>query len=323
MLFSHSINERELWNSTLGPLKCLAKIRDGAHLSPPTSPLRQFLEKLTAEAATLSDQTREQARRELAGDLNQAVRRLRQSVSLDDLAATLADTAARFADGAVVFLIEDSVAKSEKLDLAIPLNSAAALAGAVESRDLVTAMTTGAEVSDALMDKLGHSPAGRAHISPIVVKESVPALLYAWGAAQTAAVELLAQVGAALWADLVPAPVVELVSIAPAPAAKKPASSWETLTPEEQQVHLRAQRLARVQAAAMRLQDGAAVQAGRLRHNLYETLREPIDAARELFRKDFFTNCPSMVDYLHLELVHTLANDDAELLGKDYPGPMV
>jgi hypothetical protein len=30
-----------------------------------------------------------------------------------------------------------------------------------------------------------------------------------------------------------------------------------------------------------------------------------------------------MVDYLHLEMVHTLANDDAELLGKDYPGPLL
>jgi hypothetical protein len=29
------------------------------------------------------------------------------------------------------------------------------------------------------------------------------------------------------------------------------------------------------------------------------------------------------VDYLHLELVRTLANDDVELLGQDYPGPMV
>ena len=30
-----------------------------------------------------------------------------------------------------------------------------------------------------------------------------------------------------------------------------------------------------------------------------------------------------MVDYLHLELMRTLANDDADLLGKEYPGPMV
>jgi hypothetical protein len=30
-----------------------------------------------------------------------------------------------------------------------------------------------------------------------------------------------------------------------------------------------------------------------------------------------------MVDYLHLELVQTLANDDPDLLGNNYPGPMV
>jgi len=293
-------------------------------LSPPTFPLRQFLEKLAAGAATLSAETREQARRELAEDLNQAVRRLRQSANIEDLAKTLADTAAHFADGAIVFLVSDGKANSEKLDLEIPLDSAAALAGAVESRDPVTAITTGAEVSQALVERLGHAPDGRAQIHPIVVKENVPALLYAWGAAQVAAVELVAQAAAGVWfALLPPPPVVELVSIAPLPAPKKPAASWESLTPEEQQLHLRAQRFARVQVAAMRLQQGAAVQNGRLRRNLYEVLREPIDAARDLFRKDSFANCPSMVDYLHLELVRTLANDDAELLGKDYPGPMV
>jgi hypothetical protein len=73
----------------------------------------------------------------------------------------------------------------------------------------------------------------------------------------------------------------------------------------------------------MRLHEGPAVLTGRSRRNLYEALRSPIDEAREQFRRDFFACCPSMVDYLHLELVHTLANDDAELLGTDYPGPMV
>lgn len=293
-------------------------------MSASTVPLRQFLEKLAADAATLSAETREQARRELAEDLNQAVRRLRQSTTVDELLMTLADTAVGFADGAVVFQLSEGMAKSDKLDLAVPLDSAAALAGAVQSRDPVTAITTGAEVSEALVERLGHSPEGRAHIHPIVVKESVPALLYAWGAVQGAAVELVAQVAAAVWVDLLPPPqVVELVTIAPLPAAAKPASAWESLTPEEQQVHLRAQRFARVQAAGMRLECGAAVQAGRVRHNLYGTLRERIDEARKLFRKDFFGTCPSMVDYLHVELVRTLANDDAELLGKDYPGPMV
>ena len=35
------------------------------------------------------------------------------------------------------------------------------------------------------------------------------------------------------------------------------------------------------------------------------------------------TSSPTMVDYLHLELVRSLANDDAILLGPNYPGPLV
>jgi hypothetical protein len=293
-------------------------------VSLPTSPLRQLLEKFAAGAETLYAETRDQARRELAAELNQAVRRLRQSATLEELGATLADTAASFAGGAEVFLISDGVAKSAKMDLEIPLASAAALAGAVESRDPVTAITAAGEVSAALVERLEQTPNGRAHIYPIVVKDSVPALLYAWGTPQRhvqgPALELVAQVAAAQWVGLLPPPVLELVTIAP-PA--KVASSWESLPPEEQQIHLRAQRFARVQAAAMRLHEGPAVQTGRARSNLYEALRGPIDAAREQFRKDFFARCPSMLDYLHLELVRTLANDDAELLGTDYPGPMV
>ena len=48
-----------------------------------------------------------------------------------------------------------------------------------------------------------------------------------------------------------------------------------------------------------------------------------MDAARLEFREKFFAPCPGMLDYLHLEMVRTLAHDDAELLGPDYPGPMV
>ena len=98
---------------------------------------------------------------------------------------------------------------------------------------------------------------------------------------------------------------------------------WESLPGDEQQLHLRAQRFARVHVAEMRLFEADAVQAGRSRQNLYDALRKPIDAARETFRQSFFASCPSMVDYLHLEMVRTLANDDPEVLGKDYPGPMV
>ncbi|MGB7761704.1 MAG: hypothetical protein WBL61_17865, partial [Bryobacteraceae bacterium] len=99
--------------------------------------------------------------------------------------------------------------------------------------------------------------------------------------------------------------------------------SWDSLPAAEQRIHLRAQRFARVRVAQWRLREGAAVRSGRDSRDLYGELAEQIDEARESFRREFFAECPSMVDYLHLEMVHTLANDDAELLGKDYPGPLL
>jgi hypothetical protein len=323
--------------------------------------LRQLLEnrisQLSVEVEGLFVEARERGRRESADQLNQAVRRLRQSPDIDELGATLVDAAARFSTGAALFRIEAEAVRGERIrgvpeeaaesfrGLEIPLSSAAALAGAVESRDPVTAASTAAEVSGDLVRLAGHRDDGRVSIFPLVVGERVTALVYTWGAVQGSAVELLSQVAASVWSELskpeVPvvaapeieemteAPISELVSIAPAPTpAPVPAPAaagraWDRLPVEEQQIHLRAQRFARVQAAELRLNEADAVQAGRLQRNLYDILRKQIDTSRATFRQSFFARSTSMVDYLHLELVRTLANDDAELLGKDYPGPMV
>jgi hypothetical protein len=72
----------------------------------------------------------------------------------------------------------------------------------------------------------------------------------------------------------------------------------------------------------MRLYKSQNVKIGRAARNLYTSLRAEIDSARETFRRDFLSAPGGMVDYLHLELVRTLANDDVELLGSDYPGPL-
>ena len=39
--------------------------------------------------------------------------------------------------------------------------------------------------------------------------------------------------------------------------------------------------------------------------------------------KAFLSKSPTMVDYLHLEILQSLAHDDDRLLGHNYPGPMV
>jgi hypothetical protein len=139
---------------------------------------------------------------------------------------------------------------------------------------------------------------------------------------QGAALEMLAQMAAAVWDSLVAPEPLQLVTIAPA-AVSAPVSAWDALSAEDQALHLRAQRFARVQVAEMRLHEAAAVQSGRTQRDLYGALRARIDRARVTFRQSYFAPCSNMVDYLHVELVRTLAHDDADLLGKDYPGPLV
>jgi hypothetical protein len=315
---------------------------------PTKTALRKLLEehqsRLYSEVDSLLAESRDETRREFADQLNQAVRRLRIAPDAQELSVTLLDASAEFSGAAALFSVAGDAVKPERvrvrglpepspegfINLEISLASAAALAGAVESRDPVTAVTSPSEVSAQLCELFGHPSDGRVSIYPVVVRESVPALIYAWGTVQGSVIELLAQVAAAVW-SAIPEPVVpsELIAIAPAPAipepvpAPAPAMTWETLSPEDQQIHLRAQRFARVQVAEMRLFEGDAVKSGRTQRNLYEVLQKSIDAAREAFRNQFFAACTNMVDYLDLELTRTLANDDPDLLGKTYPGPLV
>ena len=87
-------------------------------------------------------------------------------------------------------------------------------------------------------------------------------------------------------------------------------------------IDLAAQRFARVRIAEIRLYHASAVKAGRAGRDLYGSLKPHIEAARDAFRDRYLKNGTSTADYLHAEIVHALAHDDATLLGPEYPGPL-
>jgi hypothetical protein len=300
--------------------------------SAPVSPVREILKgRLSVLSQELEQLFDEQLTRQIASQadrLNEAVRRIRLAPDSIQLGAALVDGAGTFASGVALLRISDSHAIGERArgvppeqseafrELRIPLDTAPALGEAARGQDPVTALCEAAQVSPQLAALSGDS-SGRVVIYPVVVRGHARTILYVWGAAQTAAAELLTQLASAVWSSMPePAGLAQI-------RTNGARSAWEALPPEEQRIHLRAQRVARVDAAEMRLYETDAVASGRARRDLYGQLRERIDRARETFHKTFFEGCPSMVDYLHLELLHTLANDDPELLGKEYPGPLV
>ncbi|MGA2214945.1 MAG: hypothetical protein ABSH31_16850 [Bryobacteraceae bacterium] len=275
------------------------------------------------------------ARRELIQKLNQTARRLRHFENEGRWSHTLVDATRGFCGRAALFSIHDRKLHFEaarNIDQSPPtddvaLDSAPAFASAIETRDTLVAIRTSSELSEPLAAYLfqGQGPAEetRCCLFPIVTRQGVAGVLYADSEeVDIDALELLVATAGAVPESSPAAGAGELVSITPA-SQKPEILSWFSLSHEDRELHLRAQRFARVQVAEIRLYQSEKVKNGRTAHDLYTSLKEEILSAREAFRREFLNASDSMVDYLHLELVRTLANDDAELLGHDYPGPMV
>lgn len=299
------------------------------------SELEQLFQTETEARVSTSVQAAERA---LAEHLNQSVRRLRQAAAFPEIAAILCDASAPFANACAVFHINENTVAGERLrgaageaaarfrDIRFAGSEAAAFAGAIESREPVVALCSAAEVSPAVVEALAHAPGDKAYLFPLTVDRTTVGMLYATGAVDSAALELLAQATAAVMEarqrparHQTPAPASDLVRIEPASAAG-PAPDWDQLSAADRNLHLRAQRFARVKVAEMRLYRPDAVKAGRARQDLYAALRDAIDEGREAFRQTFVTASPTMVDYLHMELVRTLANGIPAWLGGGYPG---
>jgi len=198
-------------------------------------------------------------------------------------------------------------------ELEIVLDGAPAFREAIESCEPIVATHSESELSAAVAAMAPVPPDGKAVLLPVVSQGETVAVLYTHGAEEPVNVHRLELL------TMVAAGALDRTSAGEAPPVK---TAWSELSRIEQEQHVRAQRAARVRIAEIRLYQSREVEAGREQRNLYGVLREQIDAGREMFRKEHMEGCPSMVDYFHLEILQTLANDDDALLGPEYPGPL-
>ncbi len=245
------------------------------------------------------------------------------------------DAALGFCDRASVFSIQGANLRLERCSQPTgsweaPLSEAPAIQQAVENLEPMVAAYSPGQVSPSLAGLLGQV-APRFYVFPMTSQGKAVGVLTAEGDAATIdpnALELLASIASAVYEirssrNRPEAAVTGLVSIQGAAKPPAPPSvQWGELTPEEQDRHLRAQRFARVQIAEMRLYKSQAVKEGRAAKDLYGALKDDIDRSRQLYKQQFMEPANGMPDYLHAEIVKTLANNDAEALGETYPGAM-
>jgi hypothetical protein len=288
-----------------------------------------------AQASAQLKRSCDEARRAQVESLNQVLRRLR-TTGEENVLELLAEGCAPYAEQLVVLVFENNQVRSvatfgiakrgiEDGALCFDASSAPAIVAAIDSRDPVIALATEAEISPALTQAFDIAPDQKAYLFPVITRQTVVAMLIASGVQVSAPIELLCEAaGMRLETSRQPAAPV-LVKSASIQSAALPskAISWDNLTAEDQKLHLLAQRTARVRVAEMRLYNENELRSGIAGGDIYGALQTEIDAAREQFLQQFLSKSATMVDYLHLEVLRSLASDDDRLLGHSYPGPMV
>jgi len=296
----------------------------------------------------------EAVRRATAESLNQALRRLRQAASESETLQVISDASAPWADRVVVLSFENNQARSlsarglQPDSFTFDIESAAAIRSVVDSkgpeaREPLVALASASEISPVLADAFSRGApesgiaTGKAYLFPLVVRQTVVAMVIAAGEVVPAPLELLSE-ASGMKLELLAAPPAfaplknaELIHIGgttvPEPAVPASATAekrrWDELSADDQKLHLQAQRVARVKVAELRLYNADELRKGIFAGDIYNALRAGIDEARTEFLQSFLSKSPTMVDYLHLEILRSLAHDDDRLLGKNYPGPMV
>jgi hypothetical protein len=322
----------------------------------------QEIERRVAARLSLeAERARASSARHTCEVLNQTARRLAGAEDIPAWSAALLDGASAFCQRCWLFghLSGKLELQGERSPagpppagesapaLSVEISAAPAFQSVLDSLDTVIAIASPGELSEPIASLVvSSSPEGgerRVWLIPIATGQSerqnrLSAILLADGAAGTLdappdanALELLAAFAgstldarqAAQRAAVAPSPA-GLLSIAAPEVAKHSAAApdWNSLAKEDQEIHARAQRFARVRVAEMRLYQAEAVRNGREQARLYMALRGEMDRSRAQFKHEYM-HSPTMVDYFHMEVLRTLANDDASLLGPEYPGPLV
>jgi hypothetical protein len=118
----------------------------------------------------------------------------------------------------------------------------------------------------------------------------------------------------ALAPEYVPAPAMEPAA-PPAPAAA-PAG----MSPEEEEVHKKARRFAKLLVDEIKLYNQMRVVEGRAHKDIYVRLKDDIDKSRATYDRRYGSTSASSGNYFTQELIRILANDDPSLLGDGFSG---
>ena len=101
-------------------------------------------------------------------------------------------------------------------------------------------------------------------------------------------------------------------------AADDDADDMAEMSPEDADVHRKAQRFARLLMDEVKLYNQAKVAEGRKNKDLYDRLKEDIEKSRATFQKRYGNTVAANADYFSKEVVRSLAEDDLSVMGGNF-----
>lgn len=235
----------------------------------------------------------------------------------------------------------------------VNISGSSGLAGrALSDKEPVSAAAV--EFDSAFIGTYGNPADGNAHLHPLVVRDKVAAILYtdagtaSEGASDQSAVRVLVR-SASSWLEIIalrksggaavesaPEPVAAAaaapaptppVTAAPEPppppppapsASPSPAPATDGLSPEDQEVHKKAKRFAKLLVDEIKLYNQAKVSEGRQNKDLYSRLKEDIDKSRATYEKRYGATVAAGAGYFNAEVIRILADNDPSALGDGF-----
>jgi len=272
--------------------------------------------------------------------LNAAVAAIHESGSQADILRHLLEGEARFAGRVALFVVKGNAISGwqgigfEDNDAikTLSIQAGSGMVGkAIQAR---IPLPGSAQEFDAAFVKSMKAPAdGQCLVLPLVVKDKVAAVIYAdagtvpGGTLDSSGLQALTRF-AAIWLELAalrkaggtsaaeetapPQPAAAMAASAPASA---PASSGS----EEDELHKKARRFAKLLVEEIKLYNQPRVEEGRQHKDLYDRLKVDIEKSRSTYDKRYAESAVASADYFTQELIRILADNDASLMGASFP----
>jgi hypothetical protein len=103
-----------------------------------------------------------------------------------------------------------------------------------------------------------------------------------------------------------------------AAAAARAPDAFAQMSPEDAEIHRKAQRFARLLMDEIKLYNQAKVAEGRKNKDMYDRLKDDIEKSRATYNKRYGNTPAASADFFNQELIRSLAEDDVSLLGSNF-----